>query len=77
MKPKTVRTLNAWHPRAPGQDDLVHVSVALRPHEYERLLALADAYGVPEVDMVRVAVLQLLRNATKQAKTAFDRAERR
>ena len=65
MKPKTARTLNAWHPRAPGQDDLVHVTVALRPHMYERLLALADAYGVPEGDMVRVAVLQLLRHAAR------------
>ena len=77
MRAKNVRSLNAWHPPRPGDDGSVAVVVHLRPHEYERLLSLADAYGVPEADMVRVAVLQLLRNATKQAKTAFDRAERR
>ena len=77
MKAKNARALGVWHPPTPAQEDWVRVTVALRPHEYERLLALADAYAVPEGDMARAAILQLLRNAAKQAKTVFDRAERR
>jgi len=65
MRPKNARSLNAWHPPRPGDDGSVAVVVHLRPHEYERLLSLADAYGVLEADMVRVAVLQLLRHAAR------------
>ena len=65
MKAKNARALGVWHPRAPGQDDLVHVTVALRPHEYRLLLQIADRYSVDECDMIRTAVLQLLRHAAR------------
>ena len=65
MRAKNVRSLGVWHPPAPGQEDWVRVTVALRPHEYERLLQIADLYCVDECDMVRVAVLQLLRHAAR------------
>jgi hypothetical protein len=68
------RAVNTWHPPAPDQEGLVHVTVPLRPWEYEKLLAVADRYGLVEADILRAALWQLLRDV---AKTGFDRAERR
>jgi hypothetical protein len=52
----------------------VHVTVPLRPWEYEQVLRIADAHGLVEADILRAGLWQLLRDV---AKTGFDRSERR
>ena len=76
MKPKAARTVHAWHPPQPGVEDPIYVSVGLRPWEYQQLLAIADAHGLVESDVIRVALWLLLREmAAKQ--TGFHAVERR
>ena len=76
MRAKNARALGVWHPPAPGQEDWVHVTVALRPHEYRLLLEIADRYSVDECDVIRIAVLQLLRHAARNP-AGFHTSERR
>jgi len=74
VKPRNARSVNTWHPPAPDQEGLVHVTVPLRRWEYEQVLRIADAHGLVEADILRAALWQFLRG---MAKTGFDRAERR
>ena len=76
MKAKNARALGVWHPPAPSVEDPIYVSVGLRPWEYQQLLAIADAHGLTEADVLRAALWLLFREvAAKQ--TGFHAAERR
>ena len=76
MRGKAARTLTGWRPPRPGVEDPIYVSVPLRDWEYQQLLAIADAHGLTEADVLRTALWLLFREvAAKQ--TGFHGVERR
>ena len=76
MKPKTARTVHAWHPPRPGVEDPIYVSVGLRPWEYQEVLRFADAHGLTEADVLRTALRLLFREVVAK-QTGFHGVERR